>query len=194
MGRSETWYTSDLHLGHDLVAQLRGFHTTEAHDAELARRWDGAVAADDVVWVLGDISGGGRGSQHRALQWIAARPGTKHLIAGNHDSVHPMHTDAHKALPTYLEVFASVAQSARRKIAGHDVLLCHFPYPQPTGPEDFGPRYDQWRLPKLGSCLLHGHTHNPIRVGEQSIHVGLDAWNLTPVSINAIVQMLSTAT
>lgn len=56
--RSETLYTADLHLGHRLVTELRGFDSTDDHDNELARRWDTTVGEGDVVWVLGDISGG----------------------------------------------------------------------------------------------------------------------------------------
>ncbi|WP_226863354.1 metallophosphoesterase [Mycolicibacterium baixiangningiae] len=188
--RSETWFTSDLHLGHTLVSGVRGFDTTEAHDDELALRWDARIRPLDGVWVLGDISGGGRGSQRRALEWLAERPGSKHLIAGNHDGVHPMHRDAHKALPAYLDVFASVAQSARRKIAGYEVLLSHFPYAGTAGNEGAGGRYDQWRLPDIGSWLLHGHTHSSTRREQQSIHVGLDAWGLTPVSVEEITGLL----
>lgn len=196
--RTQAWFTADLHIGHRRVAGLRGFDDDAAgHDAALARRWDARVADTDVVWLLGDISGGGRGSQQRALAWIAARPGIKHLIAGNHDSVHPMHEDAHKALPAYLEVFASVQQSARRKLAGHRLLLSHFPYRDGSdlGEKRAAGRFDQWRLPDCGAWLLHGHTHSTARrSGPRSIHVGLDAWGLAPASIDEIVQILDSET
>lgn len=190
--RSETWYTSDLHLGHRLVAENRGFTDTTDHDGELARRWDRAVGSSDTVWVLGDISGGGRGSQLRALEWLTERPGSKHLIVGNHDGVHPMHTGSHKMLPTYLEVFASVQQSARRRLAGRNVLLSHFPYLEPTDTESTYNRFEQWRLPNLDAWLLHGHVHSPTVVSGRNIHVGVDAWKLTPVSVNAVAHILST--
>lgn len=191
-GRTETWYTADLHVGHDLVATLRGFDETTDHDLELSRRWDALIAETDVVWVLGDISGGGRSSQQRALQWVAQRPGIKHLIAGNHDGVHPRHPDAHKLFPQYLEVFASVQQSARRTLAGHDLLLSHFPYLGSPSPEDRGARHEQWRLPDLGAWLLHGHIHSTQRRGPgRTVHVGLDAWDLAPVSLNTIAQIIT---
>ena len=98
MNRSETWYVADLHIGHRLIAEQRGFASPDEHDPELARRWDAVVGENDTVWVLGDISAGGRRGQVNALQWLASRRGTKHLVAGNHDGVHPMHPDAHKHL------------------------------------------------------------------------------------------------
>ncbi|PEG32955.1 hypothetical protein CQY20_33445 [Mycolicibacterium agri] len=192
MSRTEVWCTADLHIGHRLVAGLRGFDDPAEHDGELASRWDGQVADTDVVWVLGDISGGGRVSQERALAWVAERPGVKRLVAGNHDGVHPMHANAHKMLPAYLEVFASVQQSARRRLAGRELLMSHFPYLGSESPDDRGARFNQWRFPDLGAWLLHGHTHSAQSRGPgRAIHVGLDAWNLTPVSLNTVVQIVT---
>ncbi len=39
-----TWYTADLHIGHRLIADNRGSSSLEAHDVELADRWDNTVA------------------------------------------------------------------------------------------------------------------------------------------------------
>lgn len=189
--RRETWYLADLHIGHRLLASRRGFDSVETHDKELAARWDRVVSPDDNVWVLGDISAGGRSGERGALEWLANRPGSKHLIAGNHDSVHPMHENAHRYLPMFLEVFVSVQQSAQRRIAGQTVLLSHLPYLESTDPDDMVSRYDQWRLPSRGAWLLHGHIHSQKKVSDRSIHVGLDAWNLAPVSINTIARIIS---
>lgn len=49
------YYTSDIHHGHRLVADLRGFDDVEDHDAALAANWDKTVRPDDTVWVLGDL-------------------------------------------------------------------------------------------------------------------------------------------
>lgn len=122
------WFTSDLHIGHRLAASFRGFDEPELHDHHIADRWDTVVSTDDVVWVLGDISGGGRSTQLRALDRLRDRPGEKHLIAKNHDGVHPMHSHAHKMQSPYLRAFASVQQSASRMLAGQRLLMSHFPY------------------------------------------------------------------
>jgi calcineurin-like phosphoesterase family protein len=79
-------------------------------------------------------------------------------------------------------VFASVAQSGRRALAGHNLLLSHSPYSNSAELDDSHHRYDQWRLPRLGAWLLHGHTHSSTRRGDHTIHVGLDAWvNSSPL-------------
>jgi calcineurin-like phosphoesterase family protein len=126
----------------------------------------------------------------KALEWLAGRPGTKHLVSGNHDGVHPMHHDSHKKFGPYLEVFASVQQSARRKLAGYEVLLSHFPFLGSEDAFDTYNRFEQWRLPQMGSWLLHGHTHSRVRSHGRSIHVGVDAWDLKPVSVNAIAAIV----
>lgn len=194
MAGATVWFISDLHIGHQKIAEIRGFDDVESHDNRLAAQWDSRIRADDVVWVLGDISAGGAAAQRNALAWLKNRPGTKHLVAGNHDGVHPMHRDSHKWHAQYLEVFASVAQTARRRIHGQEVLLTHFPY------RDDQPwhRHDQWKLPDYGVPVLHGHTHLPGKdsvspKGTRQIHVGVDAHDFGPVSIEQISIQLKAA-
>lgn len=179
------WYTSDLHIGHRLVAGLRGFSSTEEHDAALAANWDRLIKPDDQVWVLGDLSvgKGAKRTEITALEWVAVRPGIKHLISGNHDSCHPMHSEAHKRQAAYLEVFSSVQMAAVRKLAGQRVTLSHFPLAgDPEGDHTPENRFELWRLPNVGQFHLHGHTHNAEQlVHGKQIHVGLDAHHLRPV-------------
>jgi calcineurin-like phosphoesterase family protein len=193
---SNVWLTSDLHIGHRMVSQLRGFDNPAEHDAELAHRWDALVRPGEQVWVLGDISVGGKANETRALDWIAQRPGVKHLIAGNHDSCHPFRSEAYKWQRIYLEAFASVQQSAIRKIAGRRVLLSHFPFQgDPDGDHTTEPRFDEWRPPRIGDnlhrWLLHGHTHSPAKVRGRQIHVGVDAHGLEPVALSWIEEQIA---
>lgn len=187
-----TWFTSDLHIGHILVAGIRGFSDVDSHDKHLAAQWDSRVKDDDQVWVLGDISAGGAKAQRNALLWLKDRPGIKHLVAGNHDGIHPMHRDAYKWHPQYLEVFASIAQTARRRIYGKEVLLSHFPYADDQAESH---RHDQWKLPDCGVPVLHGHTHLSEKSSVSTkdtlqIHVGVDAHGFGPVSIDQISEKL----
>lgn len=209
---SGVWFTSDLHIGHKKVAQLRATEAmvalenvfdpacaVEWHDRWLASCWDYVVGKDDQVWVLGDLSLRGARSEARALEWISKRPGHKHLIAGNHDGIHPMHRDSHKRFPAYMAVFDSVQMAARRRVTvsgekgGHvDVLLSHFPY---AGDHLGVDRYPEWRLKDAGNYLLHGHTHSS-DVGSwhpKQIHVGVDAWKHGPVSLDQITEMIRAA-
>lgn len=178
------WFTSDPHFGHRFVAGLRGFASPDEHDAHLIDQWCKVVRKDDQVWVLGDLA---CSSPTAALEIVAALPGIKHLVAGNHDSCHPMHRDSHKWQPKYLAAFASVQPFARRRIDRTEVLLSHFPYSK----DRHEARYMQWRLRDEGAWLLHGHTHQADQRHEgREIHVGVDAWGMAPVSIDTIAALI----
>lgn len=213
------FFTSDLHIGHRKVAASRcmlngrpafedlhdlpewfGEWDVAQIDRIMAENWDAAVQPDDHVWVLGDISSGSGKGQANALAWIKARPGVKHLVAGNHDGVHPMHRDAWKWQSTYREAFASVQSAARRRIplaSGHvSAELSHFPYVgdrYEAGQEPVD-RHAQWRLRDCGDWVLHGHTHSSqvLKPGVHSrqLHVGVDAWRGELVPLETIVQII----
>jgi len=186
------WFTSDLHIGHRMVAELRGHKETDTHDNTLAENWSKTVKQNDQIWVLGDISVGGSRAQEYALSWMRSLPGVKHLIAGNHDGVAPMHRNSHKWMDVYMSAFESVQSAARRKHNGQEILLSHYPY---EGDHSEVQRYDQWRLPDYGLPILHGHTHSSEKVSYSpkcslQIHVGVDAWGLRPVALKEIVELL----
>lgn len=204
---AETFFTSDLHIGHRLVSKLRtGFDEATArksengdnyaiaeHDDRLARNWDATVKNDDIVWVVGDISIGGNRPTRAALNWLNARPGRKRLIKGNHEANHPMHRDAHKWEYEFAAVFEFTDTVATTRIDGNRVLISHFPY---DGDHDYsGERYTEFRLRDTGVPLIHGHTHVSEKFsrsasGTPQIHVGVDAWDYTPVNVNVLAEMM----
>lgn len=189
------FWTSDIHIGHLAVAtRFRPFESVEEHDATLAQNWDTTVRENDIVYVLGDIAINPR--RDDAFGWLQRRPGRKHLISGNHDLVHPLHgTKAfqEQRKPEWLEVFETVNPFARISIDGRKVLMSHFPL-SGEGSRELEERYSEWRIRLLpeGAFLLHGHTHSTEKVGDdpRQIHVGVDAWNWTPVSEQEIAQLM----
>jgi len=189
----ETWFTADLHVGHRLCTRLRGFgDDTEAHDRALAAHWDALVRPDDQIWVLGDISIGSGTAERRALAWLAERPGSKHLIAGNHDPCHPLHSRSHLAQARFLAVFESVQSAATRKVAGQRVMLSHFPYrDDPDGDHSAELRHNEWRPVDTGGWLLHGHTHSDIQQRGRQLHVGVDAHGLAPVRLRWVEEKIA---
>ena len=186
------WFVSDTHFRHPFVASLRGFvkdgeldsqgrplGDRDAHDEALVTNWNAVVRKDDLVWHLGDV---GIGRPRDILPYVYRLNGRKQLIAGNHDPVHPSHRDARRFQKEYLEVFESVQPFARTGLDGREVLLSHFPY-QGAGDHTDEERGTQWRLPDEGRWLIHGHVHSKERLdGYRSVHAGLDAWGLAPVS------------
>lgn len=198
---SRVWYTSDPHFGHQKVAELRGFKTFEEHDAALIYTWKSQVKKNDVVYVLGDVS---LSNYQYALDIIKELPGRKHLISGNHDIVHPMHTKGHSKaeLDRWYEAFETIQPFLRKKLNKNEVFLSHFPYMEAgDGKYREGARYEQYRLPDLGRPLIHGHTHgketihdsqysDDWRIIKNQFHVGWDAWGRL-VQQEEIIEWLS---
>lgn len=81
------WALSDLHLSlsGDKPMDIFGDHWTAHHD-QMAAAWDATVADEDVVLTPGDFSWAMRAAGAAAdFAWLAARPGRKVLVKGNHD-------------------------------------------------------------------------------------------------------------
>ena len=219
------FFTSDLHILHRAVSYDRRYggwpadkslvteEDVQWHSDMLAENWDSVVRQGDTVWFLGDLIANNK-SLDAALEWVKARPGTKHCIAGNHDPVHPMHREAYKFQRKYLEAFESVQSMATRDIAlptgaKQRVMLSHFPY---SGDGDaHEDRATQFRLRDEGLPLLHGHVHTKdvltytdremmawtdshtvdlTTEHTAQVHVGLDAWGLRPVALEQIAELL----
>jgi calcineurin-like phosphoesterase family protein len=155
------WFIGDTHFGHAKVSEIRGFADIDFHDLAIQRAWNRQVKADDLVYILGDISGGSRTGEAHALEILANLPGRKVLISGNHDSVSSIHRKPSPHLEQFRNVFERIQDFARIRIEGRDVLLSHYPYASSgDGPGRYGSRYEQYRLPDYGGLLVHAHTHH----------------------------------
>lgn len=214
-----TYFTSDLHIGHRMVAGLRGFWGPEdvvnleydtaipdvfAHNQAVAGAFS-VVKPDDIVWILGDICISSK-TWVDALHILNGLPGRKRLVCGNHDPASSVHRDAWKYRQGLVnEVFDTVQDFATIRLAGQTVLLSHYPYAG-TGSEglrgedqtEAEERFTEFRLTDCGRVLLHGHTHGPERfhlsdAGTPQIHIGLDAWGMNLVSQYEVEKLLTTS-
>lgn len=176
------WRTSDTHLCHPGEALRRGFASRDEHDKVIIANWNETVGLDDIVWHHGDV---GLGPEDKFLEMAAQLNGEKHLIAGNHDRPWPGHRNAHKHQRRWLEVFASVQPFARFSVDGQQVLATHLPY-RGQGDSTGEERYSQFRLTDEGLPLLCGHVHREWKISGRQINVGLDAWDLRPVSAEVL--------
>lgn len=179
-------FIADLHLGHAKIAEYRGFDSVEDHDRAVLDTLH-AVPKDDQIWVLGDTNSGSAGGTRHALALLRSVPAPMHLVPGNHEIVWPGFRDSYKHQRTFLEVFESVQAFARTRIAGHSVLMSHFPY---TGDHTEVDRAVEYRLRDEGLPLLHGHTHSSVRrTSEREVCVSWEAWE-RPASENEIAEIL----
>lgn len=176
---TEIWFTADPHLGHQLVARIRGFDDVRNHDEAVMESFS-VCTKRSQLWILGDLSVSGSAY---ALDTLSALPCELHLISGNHDSCHPMFRNSHRQQQKYLRVFASVQSSARRRVNGREYFLSHFPY---AGDHTDKDRFDVWRLRDAGGFLLHGHTHQKHALtSAREFHVGWDT-HCGPVNVDTV--------
>lgn len=160
MGNRRFW-TADLHLGHPKVAELRGFASVREHDTHILGQL-AELDHDDVVWVLGDVTGGKSSEdEDQALALLSQMVSAElHLIAGNHDSVSATHRTGYQQQDRFRDAFASIQQFGRIRLHRRDVMMSHYPYARSgDGPERESNRYGEYRLRDAGLPLIHGHTH-----------------------------------
>jgi calcineurin-like phosphoesterase family protein len=185
-----TWFTSDLHLGHHNIIEYcnRPFASVAEMHEWLINEWNNTVAADDDVWVLGDVA---LGSIGRSLNAVKLLHGTLRLVAGNHDK--PFRRDG-APRPVweerYLEAgFTEVLHGAVPfDLTGTPVTLCHFPYVGDSRDTD---RHETHRPVDDGGWLLHGHVHGRWLQRGRCIDVGVDAWGGRPVDVDTITALIT---
>ncbi|NBW12285.1 MAG: hypothetical protein EBR82_30065 [Caulobacteraceae bacterium] len=178
------FFTSDQHYDHKNIIKYcnRPFKTIDHMVEEMIVRHNSVVAADDVVWHLGDFC-----LNAQTVDKILPRlNGTHHLVCGNHDAVHPMKKSRDRFIKSYHDAgFFSIWSELRIEIEGvGTALLHHMPY---TGDNQTSNRYEEWR-PKRGNEALqiHGHVHEKWKVRPGMINVGVDVWDYAPVSLEQI--------
>lgn len=132
------FYISDTHFGHKNILKYdnRPYFTVAEMDADLIKRWNGAVKPTDTVYHLGDFSWLKPAEESAILQQLN---GTKILIRGNHD---------YKPTAEWKEVlpFAEITDNGRH------VILSHFPIAS-------------YKNMTHGYYHLYGHVHNSFEDG-----------------------------
>lgn len=169
--------------------RMRDIADTDAHDAAVITSINAAVTPDDDLWILGDV-GYRTSMQHIRHCLHAIHAKRLHLVIGNHDvNFHHRELD-----DEWHHAFATIDDAATVAIGNASYHLSHFPYREdmddfldPTGDVSvnaYDSGYAPDALPRDGHRLLFGHTHQHAKPGRNpdSLHVGLDSWDLKPVS------------
>lgn len=181
---TRTFLTSDLHLGHALVAHDRGFSTVDEHDTWIIDGWKATVKPKDNVIVVGDLAAS---NPERALAIIQDLPGIKDLVTGNHDRCNPGARGSRNWNARYMTAFRSVQQYLTLREEGRTFMVSHYPY---SGDHTHADRYVEYRLRDEGHWLLHGHVHKSWKVNGRQINVGVDSWN-KPVRLTALNKIVN---
>lgn len=190
--KTNTFFTSDLHIGHDKVIQYskRPFNNLREMEEVIIRNWNNKVKKDDVVWMLGDIF---FCHQIPAKEFLDKLNGRKRLVKGNHDKM----SDGQ-----YLRLgFEIVLDEALLSLFGSKVRLSHFPRKSSLLSKiwsfiryGYNINYQERRHNDEEWWLLHGHSHSTpkhkINYKRHSLDVGMDANNFTPLSIQEVESLI----
>jgi calcineurin-like phosphoesterase family protein len=194
-----TFFTSDTHFSHARIIDLcnRPFGSVTEMNEMLVHNWNALVRPDDTVYHLGDVA---LGPIEDSLKYIQRLNGYKILVVGNHDRMFPpmaknkpekiAHWELRYIQAGFEEILPDhVAQFSKGE---YQFELSHFPYSGDSHGEE---RYREFRKEDKGVPLIHGHTHENKRFsrsrrGTPQIHVGVDAWDFAPVSLQAVIDVL----
>jgi len=168
-----TWFTSDLHLGHDNIIKYcnRPFATGDEMNKKIIYNWNQRVKSDDVVYHLGDFCfrGGREGGTNKAKYWEEKLNGKIIHISGNHDNNNSV---------------KSILKKAVFEFGNKTVLAVH------------EPPMMRLEVPEIFDFVLCGHVHEKWKYmwlpdsndSIPVINVGTDQWKFMPIKIDEMIK------
>lgn len=153
------FYISDAHFFHQNIISFckRPYTSVAEMNAALVANWNSKVTDEDTVYFLGDFALG-KFTDEEIKAIFDSLNGKKHLIYGNHD-----HGNI-KKLP-----WESQQDILTVKDSGFRIVLFHYPM-------------RSWNGSFHGSYHFFGHTHGTIPDLDMAVDVGVDNWNMFPVT------------
>ena len=161
--------TADPHYFHSQINKYckRPFESEKHMRNTLIENYNKVVPTDGVCFFIGDMAMIGTSQWEKMRGLLNKLNGTKHLILGNHDEIKPFR---------YVDCgFQSIHTSLQLtiQISGIEMkfVLCHDPCVWDLVPDDH--------------ILICGHIHNLFKIlpDKNTINVGVDVWDYTPVSL-----------
>ena len=162
---SKIFFTSDPHYNHKNIITYcnRPFASVSEMNESLINRWNSVVSHEDTTYVIGDFA-----FDKNPSKFLCRLNGTKVLIKGNHDK-RPYREDGWDAIHDYLEITHK----------GKHIVMCHY-------------SMRVWNKSHRGSWMLYGHSHGtlPDDPYSNSIDVGVDCHNYTPISFDDVERIM----
>lgn len=177
-----TFFTADLHLGHENAAtRFRSFPSAARMNEVIIDNWNSVVRPTDTVWLLGDAV---MGIFDENVHLLGELNGTIALVPGNHDRIHPAYRDDRPGKKDeYRLAYSRYVTVCDLHVAFQGMVMSHFPYVGDHTDED---RYREFRPFDCGQILLHGHVHDLWKVNGRQINVGVDVHDFAPISLSEV--------
>ena len=158
--------TSDLHFDHNMIAQWRGFSSTEEMNELIISNWNSKISKKDDVYILGDFT---LNAQLKKVEGFIDRLNYSQLyfIMGNHDNDKTRKSNRFIWVKDYHEL----------KQNNQLIVLSHYPF-------------GTWRSVHYGSVNFHGHCHGSYPSSNKQLDIGIDTNNLFPYSFEEAIEKL----
>jgi calcineurin-like phosphoesterase family protein len=164
MNEIKRFYTADPHYYHKRIIEYceRPFADVFEMNEALIKRHNETVGPDDEIIFVGDVGFFRHPDMLRTL--LAKLNGTKILVLGNHDDLHPF---------KYVELgFLSVHTSLW--LEGKDTVIVHDP-----------------AVASINSHLkfITGHVHQLFKKVGNAVNCGVDVWDFRPVEESVLLAL-----
>lgn len=168
-----TWFTSDLHIGHKNVIRYcnRPYEGVAEMNEAIINNFNERVKHGDTVYMLGDICFLPR---RKLMEVLHRFNGKLHLIYGNHDKSLRQEIKKLEREETKIP-FESHQDYKEINVNGQKIILMHY-------------AMRTWNAQHKGAWQLYGHSHNnlPELPTLMSMDVGVDAHNYRPISFEEV--------
>lgn len=167
------WSIADTHFGHKNIIKYcnRPFQFVEEMDATMIQNWNSTVQQDDYIYHLGDF---GLGGEEYFRSIVERLNGHINLVPGSHDRKFLQFIRDFNC-PTKLQKVPEITEIKSKE---YHIVLCHY-------------AMRRWPRSHYGSMHLYGHSHGRLEGLGRSMDVGVDANYFKPVSIDSVIQKLS---
>ena len=173
----QTFFTSDSHFDDELAIQYfsRPFQSVDEMNAVLVERWNSVVAADDVVYHLGDFT---TKDLRHFTKWANQLNGTIRVLPGNMDRLWLqdfVNSEKVQVLPPLISLaFEQLGTTGQPQV----IVLCHY-------------SMQVWERSNHGSWHLFGHTHGKLKGIGKSFDVGVDCTDFVPLSLDKVAEKMT---
>ena len=187
------FFTADTHFGHKNVIAFcnRPYADVNEMDEDLILKWNETVGVEDVIYHLGDFA---FMDKIRTAATIQRLNGRKVLVMGNHDiRSRAFYLESGFAFVYKLKYGESQPYWTENEEVGF--RMAHFPFKDAMGEYD-DRDYLTERAPTRGEYdvpLVHGHVHAAWKVKPGLVNVGVDVWDLKPVSLEKVIEYVKFA-
>jgi len=162
MTMNKTWITADIHFDHTNIlkfcAKSRPFYDVEEMNDTIIKNWNGMIAVNDLVYILGDVA---FCNAEKAVRLLKRLNGRKILVRGNHD-VKLLKDGNFRACFDQIEDYLEIGFNGSR------LVMFHFPI-------------WEWDRMHHGAIHFHGHCHGrKTNIPGRIFDVAMDANNCLP--------------